>query len=345
MSRAAPKPVATASAPAGLEPGRIAEIAPGLGWMRLPLPFHLDHVNIWVLDDGAGWTVIDCGPNTDTTRRQWNDVLAGPLAAKPVHRIIATHGHVDHVGFAGPLHDLLGHPRFNMTRVEWLNASLRAAPPGDPREQDVGRRFFAGHGFPAGELDAVSQRPAALDLLAPLPPYIRLLDGAEMCMGARDWTVMVRGGHAPEHASFYCHEHRILIGGDQILAPITPVIGVYPPEPEADPLGDYLASLRSFRALAEDTLVLPSHGVPFHGLHERVDALHEHHKERLRFTCEAAGTSATAYEVATKCFPQAMQDSRRRLAFAETLAHLNHAANGGTLRMWTEGAMIRFGRT
>jgi glyoxylase-like metal-dependent hydrolase (beta-lactamase superfamily II) len=324
------------------QPGTVVEIVPGIGWMRLPLPFHLNHVNIWLLDDGDGWTAIDCGANTADTRELWNAVLAGPQSAKPVHRIVATHGHVDHVGFVGPLHRHLGRPPFFMTRVEWLSASLRAAQSSSVEENDAAKRFFAMHGFPDEDIDAVSRRPAALDLLSSLPPYVRLVDNATIRMGERDWTLIVRGGHAPEHASFYCPEERILIAGDQILSPITPVIGVYPPEPEADPLGDYLKSLPTFAALAADTLVLPSHGVPFHGLTERAEALRRHHEERLTAVCEASEASATAFDVANVCFPQAMKDNRKRLAFAETLAHLNHAVAVGRLHKWFEHDRIRF---
>lgn len=337
-----PAPGAWTSFP---ESGQIIDVATDIGWMRLPLPLHLNHVNIWILDDGDGWTLIDCGANTPDTRQLWESAIAGPLASKPVHRMVATHGHIDHVGFAGPLNDLLGNPEFRMTRVEWLSASLRAAERSEAESEAASRRFFRAHGFPQDEVDSVSQRAFSLDLLRPLPPFVRMIQGETLRMGGRDWEVMIAGGHAPEHASFYCRDSRILIVGDQILSPITPVIAVFPQEPDADPLGDYLASLPVFRALPEDTLVLPSHGVPFTGLHARIDVLRQHHETRLVRTCEAAGAGATAYEVALAYFPKAMKDGRRRLAFAETLAHLRYAANAGMLRSWRDGATIYFGQS
>lgn len=307
-----------------------AEIAPGIVPLVLPLDFGPKRVTCWLLRDGDGWTVVDCGADTPGIRRIWADVLHGALGGD-VRRIVATHGHVDHVGHAGPLWEATGRPPFLITRTEWLSASLRGAMAGRPARGDRGD-FFRLHGVPEAELPDFTAMPAALGALAPLPDrFVRIAEGDVLRIGGRDWRVMTAGGHAPEHAALYCAEEALLIAGDQVLPRITPFVGVFPAEPDADPLGEFLAALDRFGALAEETLVLPAHGPAFRGLHARLAQLRAHHDARLSEIAALAARPVSAYRIAAQVFPRAMAGGHRRLALAETLAHLNLLCGAGRM--------------
>lgn len=320
------------------------EIAPGIFWVQLPLPMALPHVNVWLLRDGDAWTIVDCGADTLDIRMAWDRLLTGILSSLPVRRIIVTHGHVDHIGYAGPLSERV-HAPVTATRTEWMHARLRRLETGEAVEHTTA--FYRTYGATAEQAQQfVSGRRGTRDQLSPLPSEIvPIRDGDTLTIGGRVWHVMTAGGHAPEHASLWCPSDGILIAGDQILPRISPTIGVMPTEPEADPLRDYLASLDRFEQLREDSFVLPSHGVPFHGLQQRIRQLREHHGVRLGAMLAAVGSEATAVAVAEQIFRSAMQDGRARLAFAETLSHLNRLVGEQLLaRDSTPGQPVRFRR-
>ncbi|QCI65020.1 MBL fold metallo-hydrolase [Phreatobacter stygius] len=313
------------------QPGEVPELAAGLRWARLPLPFILNHVNVWFLDDGQGWTAVDAGIESPDMRALWEAMLAGPLSDRPLARLVATHGHTDHVGLAGHLvarHDI----PFASTLIEWLWARIRHADSREPPKPHVAK-YMARNGCDAALVKRfASDRSTFSTALGPPPRQIeRLHDGATLRMGGRDWRIITAGGHSEEHASFYCEADHILIAGDQVLSHITPVIGVFPGEPDADPLAEYLASLDRFAGLPEDTLVLPSHGLPFHGLHLRLAALRDHHIKRLDRLREALDRPMSAYEAAVALFPRAMGDGHAYLAISETLAHLHRLRGDGLI--------------
>ena len=306
------------------------ELASGIFPLTLPLSFGPKTVNVWLLEDDGGWTIVDCGADTPEIRRIWSELIGSAITARSVQRILITHGHVDHIGHAGPLWDATCRPPFLVTRTEWLSAALRAASAGRQTQPHAGE-FFRSHGVPESELAAFTALPGALGALAPLPDrYHRIVDGDMVRIGQRDWRVMTSGGHAPEHAALHCADEGLLISGDQVLPRITPFVGVFPTEPEADPLGEFLAALERFAGLAEDTLVLPSHGSAFRGLHARIAELRAHHEERLD-QIEGLAATSTAYEIASRVFARAMATEHRRLALAETLAHLNLLGRSGRL--------------
>jgi glyoxylase-like metal-dependent hydrolase (beta-lactamase superfamily II) len=323
------------------EQGEVPELTAGLRWARLPLPFLLNHVNVWFLAEETGWTAIDAGIDSPDMRLLWDRMLAGPLGGRPLARLVATHGHTDHIGMAGHLVETHRIP-FASTLIEWLWARLRFAEAHEPPKAHVAQ-YMARNGCEPSLLKRfAADRSTFSTALGPLPRQIeRLRDGEAVRMGGRDWRVMTAGGHTEEHASFYCEADRILIAGDQILSHITPVIGVYPGEPEADPLGDYLTSLDRFAALPEDTFVLPSHGLPFHGLHLRIAALREHHAKRLERLHDALERPLSAYEAAVVLFPRAMGDGHAFLAIAETLAHLHRLRAEGLATATTDAAGVR----
>lgn len=311
--------------------GDVRDIAPGVKWARLPLPFRLNHVNVWLLPEVDGYTLIDCGVEGAEMRALWDDMLAGPLEGQPITRFVATHGHTDHVGLSGYLCERFDIP-YVSTLGEWLWPRLRHLEAAEPARPQL-RRFMTQHGCDEALIQSmIAARPTFVAALGPPPAaLVRLVDGQIIRMGGFDWRVMVAAGHADEHASFYCEETRVLIAGDQILSHISPVVGVFPNEPDGDPLADYLASLPRFAELPEDTLVLPSHGTPFRGLHARVNWLASHHDERLDKLLGLLDQPVTTSEAAHRLFTRAMAEGAGMLAVAETLSHLHRLVGQGRL--------------
>lgn len=322
------------------------EVAPGILWARIPLPFRLNHVNVWLLRERDGWTLIDTGTGNEACREVWQALLAGPLSGAPIVRLIATHGHTDHVGLAGWLGERSGGAPYHITLVEWLSAQVRIDEAQSPmRPQTLA--FLDRHGCDPATVEGFAEdRRRTHAYMVPLPPSIeRLRDGATIRFGDRSWQVMVCGGHAAEHASFWCAQDRILIAGDQILSKISPMIGVFPAEPQADPLTEYLASLDRFRALPADARVLPSHGIPFTGLHVRVRELADHHAARLDELEGLMKEPASAMHLTCGLFARAVAEGQARHAFSETLAHLHHlVSQGRAQRQGGQGARILFAR-
>ena len=307
-------------------PGATQAVLPGLTWLRVPLPFVLDHVNCWLLDDaGGGTTLIDTGADKPETRAMWDRTLAALPADRPVTRLICTHGHPDHVGLAGWLVDKLG-VRLHMTLAEWLAPQVWREEGANPMRPAT-RAFFLSHGLKQAAVDVMDKAREQVPFRNyPLPAnFVRLRDGESITFGARKWQVLVNGGHADEHASFFCKADGILIAGDQILSRITPVVGVFPSQPLSDPLADYLASLARLRKLPADTIVLPSHGLPFRGLHTRIDQLALHHKARLQELCDLMERPANGLDLAHGLFAKAMAAKGQTvMALAETLAHAHY---------------------
>ena len=312
--------------------GELREIAPNLFWARLPLPMRLNHVNLWFMREEDGWLVVDAGLDAAVCRDAWKALLAGPLGGQPIRRLVLTHGHPDHVGLAGWLTERFD-CSFAATRTEWLFANWRHGQ----HQRGFGkglRRFFAAHGAAPEIIERFAEQDAAIERGEyPVPEQIlRLRHGDRSKFGGREFRVIVGRGHADEHASFYAPEGHILIAGDQILQRITPVIGVFGYEPDSDPLTDYLESLPSFEDLPADTLVLPSHGLPFRGLHARLEQLAQHHEERLAELLSHMREPRSAFALAMRIFDRAMQEGQGRFAFAETLAHLHYGEAQGKAR-------------
>ena len=310
------------------EPGAVLTLLPGLTWVRVPLPFVLNHVNCWILDDaeaGNSVTLIDTGADKPKTRELWDRVIAETLAGRKVSRLVCTHGHPDHVGLAGWLVEKLG-VQLHMTLAEWLTPQVWREEGLRPMSRGA-KAFFASHGVPDAVLAKMDKsRDDAPFSNYPLPTsFVRMRDGETVEFGGRHWEVLVCGGHADEHASFYCKHDGILIAGDQILSKITPVVGVFPSQPWSNPLEDYLASLQRLKKLPADTIVLPSHGLPFRGLHTRIDQLAAHHAHRLDALLQLMDVPANGIKLAHGLFPKAMAaQGQTVMALAETLAHAHY---------------------
>ena len=314
-------------------------VAPGVHWLRMPLPFQLDHINLWLLEDGPGWTLVDTGFNNDATRALWERMFDDVLEGRPITRVIATHFHPDHIGLAGWLVQRFDAP-FHATLAEWLYGRMLTLEPDELSRPQI-ERFYCRAGLPEEMITAVINRPNGYrTAVAPLPTALnRLRDGDVLGVGGHRWRVVVGRGHAPEQACLLDEARGILIAGDQILPKISPNVSVWPQEPDADPLSDYLASLEDFKRLPEGLLVLPSHGYPFMGLRRRIDELAEHHRQRIEETYEACAEPATAYEVMQAMFTRKLDVHQTRFAVGEAVAHLNHLVRQGRLvRERGEGA-------
>ncbi|MSP68613.1 MAG: MBL fold metallo-hydrolase, partial [Alphaproteobacteria bacterium] len=262
-------------------PSQVREVAPGVFWVRMPLPFNLNHINLWVLADGEGWTIVDTGINNDGIKDLWRGIAAGPLAGRPLRRLIGTHFHPDHVGLGRWFAETFDLELW-MTQEEWLYGKWLGIEDG-PAFDTGTRRFYHAAGLLEPEVAFHVARGNGYRPNADGLPHAfrRMVAGERIVIGGTEWEVIVGRGHCPEHACLHAPGLGVLIGGDQVLPRITPNVSVWPNEPEADPLHLFLDSIPAFRGLPEDTLVLPSHGLPYRGLEARLDQLIRHHDERL----------------------------------------------------------------
>lgn len=322
-----------AAAPA---PGGVVEVAPGVLWLRLALPFALDHVNIYLIEDGAGWAVLDTGLGDTVTRDIWERVIAEELRGRALTRVIVTHFHPDHAGQAGWLCERYGLPLL-MPRTEYLFAMMLQSPNNpEALNSPAHRGFFRRHGLGEESTEALIGRGHAyLRMTTGMPTsYLRLLAGGTIDIGRRRFEVFTGGGHAPEQAMLLCREDKLFFSADQVLARISPNVSVWAWEPAADPLREFLASLGDLRIkIPDDVLVLPAHNLPFRGLHTRVDELIRHHDERCGRIADACATPRTAAEIVPVLFARAMDAHQTGFAFGEVLAHINYMLGRGELRI------------
>lgn len=308
----------------GPEPGEPLQIAEGVYWARFAMPMSLDHINLWLLADGDGWTVIDTCLSMDSSRETWEKLFDGFMGGRPVNRVICTHMHPDHVGLAGWLTE-----RFDchlwMSREEFLMCRAMAADTGRSAP-DVAIRFYRGAGYDDEQLEGYRKKFGNFGrAIHPLPDcFRRLVDRETITIGGRYWQVIVGSGHSPEHVALYCPALKLLISGDQVLPRITPNVSVFPTEPEGNPLEEWLRSSARIREmLPDDLLVLPAHESPFHGLHVRMSQLIESHKKDLNNLFEFLGEPRRAVDCFPALFDRDIGAGSMGLATGETLAHLN----------------------
>jgi glyoxylase-like metal-dependent hydrolase (beta-lactamase superfamily II) len=323
-------------------PGSVVPVAPGIAWLRMPLPFQLNHINLWLLEDDAGWTVVDTGVGLDDTRALWERVAAY-LGGRPITRVVVTHFHPDHMGNAAWLTERWPADLW-CTQAEWLAAQY-AWRAREPRDLERRLEHYRRHGCGGEALERLRRRGNHYPGLVPslTPSFRAIADGEELAIGGRRWRVLAVHGHAPEHACLYGPEAGVLISGDQVLPKITTNVSVWPEQPRANPLRLYLDSLARFDPLPEATLVLPSHGLPFRGLHARLARLREHHAERLAETLDALVEPRTAAEVVPVLFRRELDTHQLAFAVGETLAHLAYLeAESRAVRMVGEDGVHRF---
>jgi glyoxylase-like metal-dependent hydrolase (beta-lactamase superfamily II) len=322
--------------------GTTIEVAPGVRWLRMRLPFALDHINLWLLRDWQdgrdGWTIVDCGITDDATRAAWEQIFANELDGLPVLRVIVTHMHPDHIGLAHWLTERWSTPghecRLWISGTDW-NAARMASQTTTGFGGESAAAFFAHHGLTdPGALAKVRGRTNYYASMVPQVPgrFRRLMDGMVLRIGAHDWTCIAGYGHAPEHIALHCHALHTLISGDMVLPRISTNVSVIDIEPEADPLPLYLESIAALRRLQAGTLVLPSHGKPFTGLHERIDQLWAHHDERLADVMAACATGPkSAADLLDVLFRRKLDLHQTMFAMGESIAHLHALQSQGRL--------------
>ena len=324
--------------------GEAIKVADGILWMRLPLPMALDHVNVYALDDGDGWTVIDTGFASKRGRAIWAQLLNGPLAGKPVNRVVVTHHHPDHVGLAAWFMEQGA--SLAMPRTGWLMARMLTLDVQDvPSPEAI--TFYTRAGMDPDELaKRRTERPFNFaDCVARLPQgYTRLSDGQTIQMGGRTWDIRMGDGHAPEHATFWSRDDALVIGGDQLLLSISPNLGVYPTEPGADPVGDWIESCRRFQPHASaEQLVLGGHKVPYTGLPLRLRQMIENHDAALDRLLAHLDKPRAAGECFAPLFKREIGRGEYGLALVEAVAHLNHLhATGRVSRQLDDDGAFRF---
>lgn len=308
-------------------------VADGILWLRLPLPFSLDHINVWALWGGQDLVLVDTGLGTPVTEQVWTQVLAGPLYGWPVTRVIATHMHPDHVGMAGWLCDRFDAPLM-MTPLEYLTARILSTDQGPAPE--VGARFYHQAGWSQDEIDTWRKGYGLFGRgVRPLPKsFERLVDGQELCLAGQTWTVVTGNGHSPDHACLWRRADNVLISGDQLLPKISSNVSVWPTEPRANPLSDWLSSLNKLEnTFDDDTLVLPAHGLPFYGLTQRVSALKRGHQRQLtRLRQALMAKPLSVRQMFDTLFFKTISASELGLATGETLANLHHLEGLGQVR-------------
>jgi glyoxylase-like metal-dependent hydrolase (beta-lactamase superfamily II) len=327
-------------------PGGWLEVAPGVRWVRMRLPFALDHINLWLLADRDaqgrdGWAIVDCGIDNAETRAMWEQVFAGDaLQGRPVLRVIVTHMHPDHIGLAHWLTARWSSPasecRLWISATDWNAARMASGGAGGAAGGDGAARFFALHGLvEPSALEQIRARSSYYPGLVPAVPqrFRRLMDGQQVTVGDHAWRCIAGYGHAPEHIALHAPglgDGGVLISGDMVLPRISTNVSVYDLEPESDPLALYLASIARLRELPPATLVLPSHGRPFTGLHERIGQLEAHHEERLAEALEAcAARPRSAAELLPVLFRRPLDLHQTTFAMGESVAHLHLLASAG----------------
>jgi glyoxylase-like metal-dependent hydrolase (beta-lactamase superfamily II) len=315
------------------EAGAAIEVAPGVLWIRMPLPFALTHINLWAIRDGDGWTIVDTGIQSPDTAAAWRGVLAGPCGGRGVTRVVVTHMHPDHVGMAGWLIRKF-ECRLWMTRLEYLTCRVLVADTGREAPED-GIRFYRRAGWGDDSIEQYRARFGGFGKSTYALPdsYHRIADGDRLRIGDHDWTVVVGRGHSPEHACLHCADLKLLISGDQVLPRISSNVSVFPTEPDADPLAEWMDSLDKLRReVPDDVLVLPAHNEPFRGLHARLDHLAQGHEvslERLRRAL--AAEPRRAVDVFGALFARQIGSEAQLLGMAtgESVAHLNYLVGRG----------------
>jgi glyoxylase-like metal-dependent hydrolase (beta-lactamase superfamily II) len=338
------------------ESGHTLEVAPGVRWLRMGLPFALNHINLWLLEDEQlnadgklqqGWTIIDCGISNEDTRAAWEQIFANELDGLPVLRVIATHCHPDHVGLSQWLCQRWQVPLYMSTGEYGFARLMSAGLPGADGPSMV--PHFRQHGVvDPSMLAQLEARKSYYPTLVPAVPesFIRLQDGKSLEIGGRQWQIITGFGHSPEHVALYCQQSDTLISGDMVLPRISTNVSVFAIEPESDAVGAFLESLQKFMPLPFTTLVLPSHGKPFRGLQIRITQLMEHHAERLAEVKIACVTPQSAADIVPIMFRRELDMHQLTFALGEALAHLHRLWIAGELKRQRDSdGIIRFVRT
>jgi len=325
-------------------PGKTIEVAPGIKWLQMPLSFSINHINLYLLEDGDGWTIIDTGIRDEGVQKIWEDIFDNELDGKPVKRVIVTHMHPDHIGNAGWICKRWDVELF-MSRTEFFHARGLMAEHRDGYSEDA-LRFLQRVGLGDETIEAIRSAGTGnyRRITETLPiGYRRLLDGEDIKIGDRVWQIITGSGHSPEHVCLYNAELDILISGDQVLPRITSNVSVYALEPEENPMKFWLASHEKFKSIPSTAFVLPSHNRPFYGLHDRLDYLIHHHEDRMEALEEACVDPQKATDLLGVLFNRELSSFQMMLAVGECVAHLHCLMDRGRIvRTLAEDGAYRY---
>lgn len=316
--------------------GGTQPVSEGAHWLRMPLPFALNHINLWLLRDGGGWTLLDTGLGDDRTRAHWEALFDTTLGGDPIGRVIVTHLHPDHVGCAGFLCTHFDAPLW-MTREEYLLCRVLVADTGRAAPE-AGVAFYRAAGYPEPALARYRKMFGYFGrYVTPLPEaYRRLVDRQRLAIDGSAWEVIVGRGHSPEHACLFGAEQNLLVAGDQLLPTISANVSVYPTEPMANPLADWLDSLAAIRdRVPADVLVLPAHGRPYRRVHARIDELIRQHADRLAALFDFCAEPRRAVDVFPALYRREITDDNLMFATGEAIAHLNYLLADGRIEAET----------
>lgn len=324
------------------EPGEYVELPAGILWLRLPIPGGLRHINVWLVPGDRGWFLVDTGMRTDAVELAWERYERSLPLASQLESIVVTHHHPDHFGMGRWLGE-----RFGVGIAMSADAAAAAADSLSEERSDTGNAAASFATRLGVELDtemlAILMGAGYRAIVSGQPETELLPAGGRVPEPVGRWRVSLHDGHAPGHACLHDDAGRVMISGDQVLPAISSNISLYPSNEAGDPLGDYLLSLDRLAALPGDTLVLPAHGRPFIGLHERLSALRGEHRERLESIAVLCARPRSTREVATGLFSLDRLDALNRLlATTETLAHLRRLELDGLVARQGEGADLRW---
>lgn len=327
----APRRLRYVDVPAPL-PGQSVPIAPGVRWARIPMPLELDHINVWLIETGDGCVVVDTGMAASIGKDAWENLEREHLARMPLRGVFVTHIHPDHIGLAHWLQERFGVPVFTSRRTHELAFSMWS---GEAKALfDQSEQFFRSHGMTDEVQVRAMFRPDRFARLTSGMPKVEqfVADADVLRWGASEWTALETNGHAEGHLCLSNPALRLLISGDQVLPTISSNISYMFHNGDPNPLGSYLSSLQRLRALAEDTLVLPAHGVPFRGLRHRIDDLVSHHMEQLDKLVALCAEPKIVMDVLPFMFYRELKDMHLFLAIGEALAHLEYLTHAGRVR-------------
>jgi len=316
----------------------------GIYWLRLPLPLALDHINLWLLDEGDSWTLIDTGPSFRETREAWKGLFSTLIKEKPVNRLVVTHYHPDHIGLLKWLCDQW-HPKVYLSGPTYDHARRMFSPESSGSSETL-QNLARAHDAPnpeffTGFLSGGMYRR----IVSGTVEQVHYLDDAgEITMGGKKWRMILSNGHARGHISFYCEADGLLISGDQVLPRITSNVSLFEADPNANPLEEYLSSLVRIGRLPETTEVLPSHGRIFRGLQYRISEIEESHKERNSKILSICKEQVSTRVLIDKIFERKLDDLNWMLAFGETLAHIRYLEKQGRLRSFQDDGRYYYQR-
>ncbi len=305
---------------------KVLEIQTGIYWVKFLLPSMISHVNAYILEDKDGITIIDTGLSCAPCLKIWRHILSNEFKNKDIKRVIVTHHHPDHIGLMGWFKHNFNSEIWT-SRSSWLMGRMLTLD----KKKVVSKEtlsFWMSAGMPQEILHKKSLEPPFnfRDFVENIPlGYRRIIDNEVLIIGNNKWHVKLIDGHAPEQVILFCPDLKIFISGDQILPGISPNLSVYPTEPTANPVADYIEGCENLLKINDSGyLVLPGHNLPFYGLNTRIKQLVNHHRSALKRIEDFINEKPkSAYDIFLPLFKRKINNSEMVLALGESVAHLN----------------------